>query len=388
MGLTVKDFIITILLTAIVYYAVGGDKPNNYVKVAHRLYLPKIQSPNKVEKVVSLQSLVDRPSVEEVPVYNPQNLNQDHSMDLGGNVIISPNGQIKSSDDIKKERKHILNDYATGKITKAEFDKKMSRLKSEAPPPPKIVLTPLTESSRANDVRLIEKLRYEKYLQECVQEKLGQVPDDTLSEVVFSVSDNGELRSSTLVISRHRPNFIEAVFGIPQKDVLLAALEKAAPFQPSPSAIGSLALNYKLYLSEGEVSITPFNKARVSGKQKWYKASKKSANPKRVEDVKVTEAQIRIVSYNSKGQVIYASQPFLKSTMSWYPVTDKNNTVAVTCTIKNGKLVDPIFMKKSDIREANEAALDAMYTLVLPNISHIASYPSVAVKVEGVFTVR
>ena len=47
-----------------------------------------------------------------------------------------------------------------------------------------------------------------------------------------------------------------------------------------------------------------------------------------------------------------------------------------------------MFMKKSDIREANEAALDAMYTLLLPDISNIASYPSVAVKVEGVFTVR
>ena len=221
-----------------------------------------------------------------------------------------------------------------------------------------------------------------------MQEVFGGVyPENTHIQVSFKVNKFGDLVAYKTDIIQKEKTFLDSL-GFKSTDVLTKALLEAAPFQPFPKRLDRMLEKvYVLTIVDGELYIADRYNSSMPTPYERFSNNGKPRNPKRVADTKVTSATVMGYGLDETGRIIYSSK--LASEVGglyWTPVLTKNNMVTIDCKYKNGKLVEPIFMKKSDIRKANEAALDAMYSLNLQDMSKFAAYP--VVKIQGVFAVK
>lgn len=389
MRFTVKDLLIFVVLVTVAYFALYGENAKETDSKGFFTF-------NKVKKAATIVPKVNRPSVDDVPVYYSKYFANDIAM--GGNTIPSPHAsrviRVSNSDNIIFQRKQNKEELdmkkkslraalSSGEIDKRTYDSQMRALyvdkKSFEPQYREITVE---EYAREQMEKRLGATRYGEYIKECVQAELKRVSKNLNSKILVKVKYNGDLIETQVLSSNSAKS--NKKLAISSVDKLLVALEKAAPFQPFPSAVRVYDLSYELTLENGELTVSKYY--GTIRPFCVYSPSNKPRNKKRVENTKIVEANVVALGCDEVGRILYASNILRGNQIYWKPVKAYNNAVSVSVEYKDGKLVNPIFMRKSDISEANEAALDAMYSLLLPDLSAFEQYP--VIKLQGSFSVK
>lgn len=389
MRFTVKDLLIFVVLVTVAYFALYGENAKETDSKGFFTF-------NKVKKAATIVPKVNRPSVDDVPVYYSKYFANNIAM--GGNTIPSPHAsrviRVSNSDNIIFQRKQNKEELdmkkkslraalSSGEIDKRTYDSQMRALyvdkKSFEPQYREITVE---EYAREQMEKRLGVTRYGEYIKECVQAELKRVSKNLNSKILVKVKYNGDLIETQVLSSNSAKS--NKKLAISSVDKLLVALEKAAPFQPFPSAVRAYDLSYELTLENGELTVSKYY--GTIRPFCVYSPSNKPRNKKRVENTKIVEANVVALGCDEGGRILYASNILRGNQIYWKPVKAYNNAVSVSVEYKDGKLVNPIFMRKSDISEANEAALDAMYSLLLPDLSAFEQYP--VIKLQGSFSVK
>lgn len=237
----------------------------------------------------------------------------------------------------------------------------------------------------------LEKRRYEEYIKQCIIEKFGEenVQSPYMAQVIAKIKRNGDVECYHVSkVSWGRVQVLSEKTEIEKslyKNKLEKAFLKAAPFQPFPEIISEEYMNIGVMVGQGNLDIVR-HRGDFSKQSKKYLSFGKKRNSKKVEDVKITEAHILGRGYKTSGHYELQRLLLRDKSIDWTPVTTANNKVIVRGTLKDGKITDPVFIEKSNIKEANEAALDAFYGTRLPDLGKLKEYS--IIKLEGVFTVK
>ncbi len=389
MRFTVKDLLIFVVLVTVAYFALYGENAKETDSKGFFTF-------NKVKKAATIVPKVNRPSVDDVPVYYSKYFANDIAM--GGNTIPSPHAsrviRVSNSDNIIFQRKQNKEELdmkkkslraalSSGEIDKRTYDSQMRALYADKKPfEPQYREITVEEYAREQMEKRLGVTRYGEYIKECVQAELKRVSKNLNSKILVKVKYNGDLIETQVLSSNSAKS--NKKLAISSVDKLLVALEKAAPFQPFPSAVRAYDLSYELTLENGELTVSKYY--GTIRPFCVYSPSNKPRNKKRVENTKIVEANVVALGCDEGGRILYASNILRGNQIYWKPVKAYNNAVSVSVEYKDGKLVNPIFMRKSDISEANEAALDAMYSLLLPDLSAFEQYP--VIKLQGSFSVK
>lgn len=237
----------------------------------------------------------------------------------------------------------------------------------------------------------LQKERYEEYIKQCILEEFGEenIKSEHRAQVIAKIKRNGDVEcyntsrvyyGSSRVFSK-QSELEDTLY----KNKLEKAFLKATPFQPFPEAIKEDSMNLGVAVGYGKAHIARHYGNIEKFSKKYYSFGKKR-NPKKVEDVKITEAYILGRGYKTDDHYLLQRSLLRKNDIEWTPVTSVNSKVVIRGTLKDGKIIDPVFVQKSEIKEVNEAALDAFYGAKLPDLGKLKEFP--IIKLEGVFVVK
>ena len=215
-----------------------------------------------------------------------------------------------------------------------------------------------------------EEIRYKTYLLDCIIAEFGDSykTSHVKSRLIFKLNKFGKVEAYSVygvsdVDTRSYYDNNSQKIKEEFKTKLEKAFLKASPFQGFPKSITDNYIIVELSIGCGKYNEIIYDKRNTEPNwQHFINQNNKPANSKRYENSKITNWNIFLNSWsndgtNIQGWELYPSDINLK----WEPVKTANNHVIVRATIsKDGTITEPCFIKKSNLKKANEAAITAL----------------------------
>lgn len=321
--------------------------------------ITKVANPSKAK---TIQKQIIRPDSDSIPVYQPQLTPITNSKPL---PRVSRNKALPAHFGPSEMYIHI-----NGK---------------------KVPYKKYQEQQELKRIEELQEKRYREYVKECLLENLDEnfisIPYEY--QIWTRINHKGDIEGysifSVIKGGNHYPqnNSQQNKY----KKTLEQAFLKSGPFQPFPDNLHKKSITYIIEIGRGKTNTTSHN-GNIEKFSKRFNNFGRQRNPKKVEDVKLCKAYISASGYTQENRLSYSTQILRDKHINWTPYKTSANKVVFEYTLgPNGEILNPVFIEKSEIKEANESAMDAIYSTKISQINErLKSFP--LIKIKGTFIVE